>query len=330
MYGPEGPRFEKLITVRKPDSGLEQRVGTIRRFNRMYMQKIGILEERVFDSPFTAAELRVLTELELCGQTTASALARDLKMDNGYLSRIMTKFEKEGLIEKERSKEDARQFKIVLSKKGSKVCDDINEVANKIMINIVSPLPVEDQIRLVAAMSTIDRIVNQPGQFERRVAEAFTLREHRLGDIGRIIHSCSVQFAADYGWNHEFEAELAALAAEFIRKYKPETDRCLIAEINGHLVGSVFVRAVNDNTAEAVLPYVTPEARGMGIGRHLLDAATAFAKHAGYKKLVLRTESVIDFAGQMMKQAGLQLVRETPHRRFGIDSIGQDWELVLA
>ncbi len=296
----------------------------------MYMHKIGILEERVFESPFTAAELRVLTELQLADQTTASTLARDLKMDNGYLSRILTKFEKEGLIEKERSKEDARQFRIALSKKGVTVCAEINDVANKIMLNIVAPLPVEEQIRLVAAMSTIDRIVNQPGRFEPRVAETFTMREHRLGDIGRIIHSCSVQFAADYGWNHEFEAELASLAAEFIRGYNPATDRCLIVEIDGHLVGSVFVRAVNDNAAEAVLPYVAPEARGMGIGKHLLEAATSFAKQAGYKKLVLRTESVIDFAGLMLKQAGLQLVRETPHQRFGRDSVGQDWELVLA
>ncbi len=296
----------------------------------MYMHKIGILEERVFDSPFTAAELRVFTELQLVTETTASTLARDLKMDNGYLSRILTKFEKEGLIEKERSKEDARQFRIALSKQGVKVCAEINEVANKIMLNIVSPLPVEEQIRLVAAMSTIDRIVNEPGRFEPRVAAPFTMREHRLGDIGRIIHICSVQFAADYGWNHEFEAELAEVAAGFIRAYNPATHRCLIAEIDGHLVGSVFVRAVNDSAAEAMLPYVAPEARGMGIGKHLLEAATGFAKEAGYKKLVLRTESVIDFAGQMMKQAGLQLVRETPHRRFGRDSIGQDWELVLA
>ncbi|MDI1227072.1 MAG: bifunctional helix-turn-helix transcriptional regulator/GNAT family N-acetyltransferase [bacterium] len=314
----------------KPDAGLEQRVDAIRRFNRMYMHRIGILEERVFDSAFTVAELRVLTVLSLGEATTASALARDLKMDNGYLSRILTSFEKQGLVEKERSKEDARQYKLTLSKKGQTAADDVNAVANKIMMNIVAPLPVEDQLRLVSAMSTIDRIVNQPGRFEKQVMAPFTIRPHRLGDMGRIIHSCAVQFAADYGWNYEFEAELATLAGDFIRKYNPATDRCWIAEINGLLVGSVFLRAVNDNTAEAVLPYVTPEARGMGIGRHLLESAKVFAKDAGYKKILLRTESVVDFAGTMLKQAGLSLVRETPHHRFGRESVGQDWELILA
>lgn len=296
----------------------------------MYMHRIGILEERVFDSSFTAAELRVMTVLALGEATTASALARDLKMDNGYLSRILTNFEKQGLIEKERSKEDARQYNLTLSKQGQKAADDANAVANRIMMNIVSPLPVEDQLRLVSAMSVIERIVNQPGRFEKQILAPFTIRQHRLGDMGRIIHSCAVQFAADYGWNHEFEAELAMLASDFVRRFDPATDRCWIAEIDGLLVGSVFLRAVNDNTAEAVLPYVTPEARGMGIGTHLLDAAKVFAKDAGYKKILLRTESVVEFAGSMLKQAGMTLVRETPHRRFGRDSIGQDWELILA
>lgn len=328
--GPKAPVTKSIFSVPKPDAGLEQRVDAIRRFNRMYMHRIGILEELVFDSPYTLAELRVLTVLSLGEATTASQLARDLKMDNGYLSRILASFEKQGLIDKERSKEDARQYRLTLSKKGQKAADDANAAANKIMMNIVAPLPVEEQIRLVAAMSTIDRIVNQPGRFEQLVMAPFTIRPHRLGDMGRIIHSCAVQFAADYGWNHEFEAELATLAGDFVRNYNPATDRCWVAEIDGILVGSVFLRGVNDNTAEAVLPYVTPEARGMGIGTHLLEAARVFAKDAGYKKILLRTESVVDFAGTMLKQAGMTLVRETPHRRFGRDSVGQDWELILA
>ncbi len=314
----------------KPDTGLENRVEAIRRFNRMYMQKIGILEERLFGSPFTPAEVRVLNEIAFQKETTASALARDLKMDNGYLSRILNGFEKKGLITKVKSKEDARQFRIVFTKKGQKANDDVMDEAQKIMLNIVAPLPVEDQIRLVAAMSTIDYIVNETGHFDaQRVRSPFTLRPHRLGDIGRIIHTYAVQFAADYGWNHEFEAELAIKTAAFIRNYDPARERCWIAEIDGHLVGSVFLSRVTDDICEALLPYVAPEARGMGIGSNILNEIVRFSKGAGYKKMIMRTESVLDFAVSMFKSAGMHLVRETPHKRFGRDSVGQDWELNL-
>lgn len=295
----------------------------------MYMQKIGILEERIFGSTFSPAEVRVLNEISFLRQTTASELARDLKMDNGYLSRILQGFEKQGLIAKERSKEDARQFKIVLTEKGRKTGEEILVEAQKIMMSIVAPLPVEDQIRLVAAMSTIDKIVNEDAFDAERVRLPFTVREHRLGDIGRIVHACAVQFAADYGWNCEFEAELAERTARFLRNYHPEKERCFVAEIDGNYVGSVFLMRETDEVCETLLPYVAPEARGMGIGSTIVKELIKFARDAGYRRMVMRTESVFDFAAAILHGAGMKLVKETPHRRFGRDSIGQDWELVL-
>lgn len=313
-----------------PDTGLEQRVEAIRRFSRMYMHRIGILEEKIFGSTFTPAEVRVMNEIALQGETTASVLARDLKMDAGYLSRILNGFEKKDFIAKERSKEDARQFKIVFTKKGQKQSDSLLEEAQNIMMNIVCPLPVEEQIRLVAAMSTIDRIINETGHFDpERVRAPFTLRQHRLGDIGRIIHAYAVQFAADYGWNHEFESELAERASTFLRNNNSEKERCLIAEIDGHLVGAVFLTKVSDDVCEILLPYVSPEARGMGIGSDLLKNMVSFAREAAYKKLTMRTESVMDFAVPMFKAIGMQIKKATPNRRFGVDTIGQNWELVL-
>lgn len=318
------------MTTPNPDTGLEQRVEAIRRFSRMYMHRIGILEEKIFGTTFTPAELRVIVEIDMQGETTASALARDLKMDGGYLSRILNGFDKKGYISKERSKEDARQYKIALTKKGQKQSETLMQEAQRIMMNLVSPLPVEEQIRLVAAMSTIDRIINETEHFDPdRVRAPFTMRPHRLGDIGRIIHAYAVQFAADYGWNHEFEAELADRAAAFVRRNDAERERCLIAEIDGHLVGAVFLMRVSDEICEMLLPYVSPEARGMGIGSDLMNQMVTFAREVKYKKLTMRTESVMDFAVPMFKAIGLKIARQTPGRRFGVDAIGQDWELVL-
>ncbi|MDE1151141.1 MAG: helix-turn-helix domain-containing GNAT family N-acetyltransferase [Micavibrio sp.] len=313
------------------DTGLDQRIDVIRKFNRMYMQKIGILAENIFGSKFTAAEVRVLNEMSQWTETTATTLARDLNMDGGYLSRILNGFEKQGLLTKERSKEDARQRRLLLTKKGIKASSDLTDEARKIMLNIVSPLPVEEQIRLVAAMSTVDRIVNrEQGGFRRtdRVQAPFIMRTHRIGDIGRIIHVHAVQFAADFGWNQEFEALVAEKAAEFIRNFNAAKDRCLIAEIDGHLVGSVILCGLPENgLGEIKLPYVAPEARGMGIGTALFTEILRFAKEAGYKKLTLRTEDAVDYASAMLEAAGMKIVKLTPHHCFGKDMVRQDWEL---
>lgn len=319
------------MTTPPTDTGLEQRIDAIRAFNRMYMNRIGLTAENIFGSSFTPAEVRILNELSASDLKTASALSRELNMDGGYLSRILHAFEKDGLISKARSTEDARQLKLSLTKKGRKAAEDVSAEARRIMLGIVSPLPVEEQIRLVSAMNVIDRIVNRDGwEINRRKPRAaFRIRDHRIGDMGRIVHSHAVQFAADYGWNHEFELLIAEKAAEFLRSFDPSRERCLIADIDGHLVGSIFLCKVSDDVGEARLPFVAPEARGMGIGKELLGELVTFARKAGYKKLEMRTESVVDYAAAMFRNAGFALLKETQHACFGKDLVRQDWEMPL-
>ncbi len=314
----------------QPDPGFEQRLEVIRSFNRMYMQRIGLLAENIFGSSFSPAELRVLNELSVKKATTATVLARELKLDGGYLSRILCRFEKDGLITKEKSKEDARQRNILLTKKGRKVSDDILTEARRIITNIVSPLAVPEQIRLVGAMTTIDRIINQGRMTDDRVTPPpYVIRPHRMGDIGLIIHNHAVRFAEDYGFNSEFEALVAEKSAEFIRSFNPAKERCWVAEMDGHLVGSVFLVDNGQECGELRLLYVAPHARGMGIGSNLLNELVRFARHVGYKKLRMRTESVLDYAIPLFQEAGLKIVRETTHTRFGKDVVGQDWEMSL-
>ena len=312
------------------DPGFEQRLEVIRSFNRMYMQRIGMLAENIFGSSFSPAEVRVLNELSFKKATTATVLARDLKLDGGYLSRILCRFEKDGLITKEKSKEDGRQRNILLTKKGRKVGDEVLDEARKIITSIVGPLGAQDQIRLVAAMTTIDRIINKDKVVDDRVTPpAFTIRPHRMGDIGLIIHSHAVRFAEDYGFNAEFEALVAEKAAEFIRRFNPAKERCWVAEIDGHLIGSVFLVDSDANIGELRLLYVAPHARGMGIGGSMLTELVRFARHVGYKKLIMRTESIMDYAVPLFEAAGMKIVKETPHQRFGKDVVGQDWEMAL-
>ena len=184
----------------------EQRIERIRSFNRMYMHRIGVLAEKIFGSSYSLAEVRVLNELSFRKSVTASILCRDLRMDGGYISRILQGFEREGLITKERSKSDGRQRTIRLTRKGQKVGESISAEAKRKVLDMLASVAFEDQARLVDAMNTIDEILNANIHAAVLEGEKWTLRPHRPGDMGLIIHSHAVQFAQDYGWNEEFEA----------------------------------------------------------------------------------------------------------------------------
>jgi DNA-binding MarR family transcriptional regulator/GNAT superfamily N-acetyltransferase len=312
------------MTDAAPDPGLEQRLEIMRAFGRMYMQRIGILDEQIFGSPYSPAEVRVINEIAFRKCTTATALARELRIDGGYLSRILSRLERDDLITKERSKEDARQRTIVLTKKGCKVGGDILEEARKIMMGIVGPLSVDDQRRLIEAMNTIDRLIND--KQERRVP---ALRPPKPGDMGRIIHAHAARFAEEFGWNSEFEAFIAERAAEFIRNFDPEKECCFVAEMGPNFAGSAFLVRHTDEIAEIRLLYVAPEARRLGVGKEMLGECLRFARQAGYKKVRQEMESSLLHAASLLSAAGMKVVQETPQHRFGKDMVHQVWEMDL-
>ena len=312
------------MSEKEPDPGLEQRLEIMRAFNRMYMQRIGILAEKIFGSPYSPAEVRVINEISFQKSTTASHLARELKIDGGYLSRILRRLERDGLITKEKSKEDARQRNIVLTKKGCKVGDDILEEAKKILLGIVGPLSTADQKRLIEAMTAIDRLIN--AKAERCVP---ALRPPKPGDMGRIIHAHAALFAEEFGWNSEFEALIAERAAEFIRNHDPSRECCFVAEMGPHYAGSAFLIRVTDHVAEIRMLYVMPESRGMGVGSELMHECLRFARSAEYRKVQQEIESSLLHAASLLSSVGMRKVRETPQRLFGKELISQIWEMDL-
>ena len=307
----------------------EQRIERIRSFNRMYMHRIGVLAEKIFGSSYSLAEVRVLNELSFRKSVTASILCRDLRMDGGYISRILQGFEREGLITKERSKSDGRQRTIRLTRKGQKVGESISAEAKRKVLDMLASVAFEDQARLVDAMNTIDEILNANIHAAVLEGEKWTLRPHRPGDMGLIIHSHAVQFAQDYGWNEEFEALVAEKTAEFIRNFDPAHERCWLAEHQGRMVGSLCLVRVKEDVAELRLPFVSSEARNLGIGKSMLAEAIRFARHVGYKKITMWTESIHEHARDLFEDAGLRVMREIQHHRFGKDLIGQHWEMEL-
>lgn len=311
------------------DPEMEARIERIRSFSRMYMHSIGALAENIFGSPFSLAEVRILNELSFKKSTTASVLCRDLRMDGGYISRILQGFERDGLITKQRSKSDGRQRTITLTRKGKKTGEEVLNEARKKVLEMLEPVSVEDQVRLVEAMNTIDQIINGASADTGMDGKGWKLRPHRVGDMGMIIHSHATEFAKDYGWNEEFEALVAEKTAEFIRNYDSAQERCWIAEQADKIVGSLCLIKVREDVGELRLLFVSSEARNLGIGKSLLSEAIRFARHVGYKKLTMWTESVHSHAQDLFEDAGLHVAREVKHHRFGRDLVGQHWEMDL-
>ncbi|MDY0009074.1 MAG: helix-turn-helix domain-containing GNAT family N-acetyltransferase [Bdellovibrionales bacterium] len=311
------------------DPELEQRIEQIRRFNRIYVQRIGVLAEKIYGSSYSLAEVRVLNEISLRKTVTASVLCREMRMDGGYISRILQGFEREGLITKERSKRDGRQRTIQLTRKGWGVAESISTEARHQLREMLVPLSAEDQARLVDAMGTIRDILGMDLPLPEVEAAPWTLRPHRPGDMGLIVHSHAVEFARDYGWNEEFEALVAEKTAEFIRNFDPACERLWLAEQQGRMVGSLCLVKLDDIVAELRLPFVASEARNMGIGKGMLAEAIRFARHVGYEKITMWTESVHDHARDMFEDAGFRVVEEKPHHRFGRELVGQRWEMLL-
>lgn len=310
------------------DVWLKARVAAVRRFNRFYTEQIGVLQDGLLHSPFSLAEVRVLYELAHRQNPLASAIARDLGLDRGYLSRILRDFMKRGLVEKKRSPSDGRQNPLALTALGRRAFAPLDRRADEEVSAMLAELPAEAQARLVGAMETVEGLLGAPKKKEAE-AGAYLLRSHRPGDMGWVVHRHGVLYAQEYGYHEEFEALVATIVGEFIQNFDSKRERCWIAEREGEIVGSVFLVNKTKSIAKLRLLYVEPSARGLGIGRRLVDECVRFARESGYKKITLWTQSHLDAARSIYKNAGFRLAAEKPHHSFGLDLVAETWELHL-
>jgi DNA-binding MarR family transcriptional regulator/GNAT superfamily N-acetyltransferase len=307
------------------EAGFEQRVAAVRRFNRFYTQKIGVLQNGLLNSPFSLAEARVLYELAHRERPTASELGRDLGLDAGYLSRILRGFEKKALLKKAPSPTDGRQLLLTLTRKGEEAFAPLNVRSRAEIGQLIGSLSRPEQERLVDSMHAIEGLLGARPEPKA----PYLLRPHQPGDMGWVIHRHGVLYAQEYGWDETFEALVADVAATFIKNYDPKGERCWIAEKDGEVVGSAFLVRKSRTVAKLRLLYVEPKARGLGIGARLTDECERFARQAGYKKIVLWTNSILLAARHIYEKAGYRLVASEPHHSFGHDLVGETWEKTL-
>ena len=301
-------------------------VKAVRRFNRFFTRRIGVLDPYL-GSELSLTDVRVLYELAHRQDLVASELARELGLDGGYLSRILRRFENAGWISRAPSAKDARQSVLTLTPTGHDAFAPLQQRSREEAAALLAPLPAARQAELVQAMERIEALLEPaaPGGAPR----VAVLRDPQPGDIGWVVQQHGEIYAREYGWDMRFEALVADIAAQFVRKFQPEWEKCWIAELDGERVGAILLVRKSATTAKLRMLILSPKARGMGLGARLTDECIAFARAKGYKKMVLWTNSCLITARSIYAKRGFVLDKSEPYEDFGQQLVGETWSLKL-
>ena len=303
---------------------LDARVAAVRRFNRFYTKEIGVLQEPYLQTAFSLAEARVLYEIAHLAEPTAVEICKGLKLDAGYLSRILKRLEQSRLLTRVKSPSDGRRHILSLTSKGREQLATLDGRSQEEIRKQLGRLSAEEQEHVVEALDTVSRALSAPSR-----TSDYILRPHQPGDMGWVVERHGVLYSQEYGWNGFLESMTARIVADFLRSYDPAREHCWIAEREGERLGSIFVVSKTATVAQLRLLLVEPSARGSGVGKRLVEEAVRFARVAGYRKIVLWTHSILHTARHLYEQAGFRLVEEKKHRSFGPEVTGQTWELRL-
>jgi len=308
-----------------PFDGTDDQIAAVRAFNRFYTRKLGVLDQHLGKSPFSLSEARVLYELAHRDDLAAKEIGNELGLDPGYLSRIVQNFDDKGLISRRPLPADRRQYQLSLTAKGRQTFAKLNLSSQNEVAAMLAQLSAGDASRLTQAMATIESVLEQ----RRTKPAAFMLRSHRVGDMGWVISRQGAAYAADYNWDISYEALVAEICAQFIKNYDAAREHCWIAELGGEPVGSVFLVKATDEIAKLRLLQVEKKARGLGVGRALVEQCIQGARERGYSRMTLWTQSILVAARGIYKTAGFKLVKEEKHHSFGADLVGETWEMDL-
>jgi DNA-binding MarR family transcriptional regulator/predicted N-acetyltransferase YhbS len=298
-----------------------ERVAAVRAFNRFYTNRIGVLGEGLLRTSHSLTEARVLYELGQREVTEVADLRRELDIDAGFLSRLLARLERNGLVARERSTDDARRQRIRLTDDGAEAFAELDRRSAQEIGAVLDALSAEDQGRLVAAMTEVREVLNGAAP------TAFVLRPPGPGDFGWIVQRHGELYAREYGWDETFEALVARIVADYVEHRDPRREAGWIAEVDGERVGCVLCvkRKDDDEAAQLRLLLVDPKARGRGVGGRLIEECLRFAQRTGYARITLWTNDVLHAARRLYERAGFELVESAPHHSFGHDLVEQTW-----
>lgn len=298
----------------------------MRRFSRFYTRKIGVLEEGYNGTELSLSEARVIYELAQREGATASVLVEALGVNPGYVSRMVKGLAARGLVARSPAPDDARQQNLQLTEAGQETFAALNARSRNDMLRLVGDLTAAQQKRLIRAMSEIETLLSADAE-ERA---PYILRPHQPGDLGWAVQQHGMLYAQQFGWDASFEGMAAEVAAKFLRDFDPVRERAWIAEKDGENIGCVFLVKQSEDVAKLRMLLVHPKARGLGLGKRLVEECIRFARAKGYKKITLWTNDILTTARHIYEKAGFKLVASEAHFSFGHHMVGETWELDLA
>ena len=304
---------------------LKETIKAIRHFNRFYTRQIGVLNQGLLDSPYSLTEARVIYELAQKETCTATELGGELNLDMGYLSRILVNFQKKGLLLKEPAPRDKRQSLLRLSPSGQQAFAMLNERSSQEINGMLEALSAPEQQQLVKAMRTVEALLNPQAQ-ER---PAVVIRPLQPGDLGWVVSRHGALYAQEYHWDIRFEGFVAQIAANYLENLDPQKENGWIAEVNGENAGCVFLVRKSDEVAKLRMLLVEPGARGLGIGKRLVQECVRFARQCGYQRVTLWTQGCLLAARHIYQQAGFLLTASETCHDFGQDLVSETWDLDL-
>jgi DNA-binding MarR family transcriptional regulator/GNAT superfamily N-acetyltransferase len=300
------------------------RIAGMRQFNRFYTRQIGLLRQGMLETPYSLSEARVIYEIAQ-SETTAAALAQSLGLDPAFLSRLLRRLVSRGLVARTPSATDRREAILALTAEGHAEFEMLDRRSQQDTAAQLGPLTETEQCRVVTAMRAIEGLLGDPVARSGGVV----IRPFRGGDLGWMLARHARFYAEEYGFDRAFERLVAQIVADFLARFDPERETCWIAEIDGEPVGSIMLVDAGDRVAKLRLLLVEPRARGHGIGRRLVEECVRFARAAGYRRITLWTQSILTEARAIYQRCGFTKVAEKPHRDFGVDLVGETWEIGL-
>jgi DNA-binding MarR family transcriptional regulator/GNAT superfamily N-acetyltransferase len=282
---------------------------------------LGLLRPDLAGSAFGLTEARVLFELAHRDDVAVSELRRDLDLDAGYLSRILSGFSTSGLVAREKSAADGRRQVVRLTAEGQRAFAELDQLQAVAIATMLAPLDEGKRAELVTSMGRIRRTLGDEPRWRGLV-----LRPPAPGDLGWVVERHGYRYAAEYGWDTTFEALVARIVADFAERDDSKREAAWIAELDGERVGCVFCTAADaKDTAQLRLLIVEPSARGAGVGTRLVDECLRFARGAGNRRITLWTNDVLVAARRIYQRAGFRCDRREPHHSFGRDLVGEYW-----
>lgn len=305
---------------------LSDTVAAVRRFNRFYTRAIGVLDRGHLGGPYTLAEGRALYEVASRDGVTPKEIIAVMGLDAGYLSRIVARFEREGLVARAPSDVDGRSVVLTITAKGAETYGELHKRTIAKAEGLVAGLSPAARTRLSGALAEVEGLLESPPPPSR----SYGLRPHRVGDIGWVVARHGVIYSREYGWDERFEAMCAQIAGEFIATFNPEREQSWIAEREGEAIGCIFLQDAGNNVAKLRLLLVEPSARGLGLGRRLVDECVGRARDLGYAEMELWTQSILTAARAIYAAVGFEIVDTWPNRDFGgLGLTSEKWRLVL-